>query len=254
MKSKKIVLPIVCMFMMVLLSACGGKGEKTGDVPFAEVEKTETENMDEADVSVTENPKEDTGTEKGESGKTLIAYFSRVGNTDFADDVDAVTSASLLVKDNRIYGNTQYVATLVQKAAGGDLFLIETKEKYPSDYDETDKQGEKENREKARPELASHVENLDEYTTVFLGFPNWYYDMPMAVYSFLEEHDLSGKTIIPFVTSGGSGFSDAISAIKELEPDAGVVEDGFETTHSKVDEVTFDGVKAWVNGLGIEKK
>ncbi len=90
MKSKKIVLPFVCMFMMVLLSAC-----------------------------------------------ILIAYFSRVGNTDFADDVDAVTSASLLVKDNRIYGNTQYVATLVQKAAGGDLFLIETKEKYPSDYDET---------------------------------------------------------------------------------------------------------------------
>ena len=184
----------------------------------------------------------------------MIAYFSRVGNTDFADDVDAVTSASLLVKDNRIYGNTQYVATLVQKAAGGDLFLIETKEKYPSDYDETDKQGEKENREKARPELVSRVENLDEYTTVFLGFPNWYYDMPMAVYSFLEEHDLSGKTIIPFVTSGGSGFSDAISAMKELEPDAGVVEDGFETTHSKVDEVTFDEVEQWVNDLGIEKK
>lgn len=254
MKSKKIVLPFVCMFMMVLLSACGGKGEKTGEVPFAEVEKAETENMGEADVSVTENPKEDTGTEKGESGKILIAYFSRVGNTDFADDVDAVTSASLLVKDNRIYGNTQYVAMLVQKVAGGDLFLIETKEKYPSDYDETDKQGEKENSEKARPELVSRVENLDEYTTVFLGFPNWYYDMPMAVYSFLEEHDLSGKTIIPFVTSGGSGFSDAISAIKELEPDAGVVEDGFETTHSKVDEVTFDEVEQWVNGLGIEKK
>ena len=254
MKSKKIVLPFVCMFMMVLLSACGGKGEKTGDVPFAEVKKTNPDSTDKTDVSVTENSKEDTGTEKSESGKILIAYFSRVGNTDFTDDVDAVTSASLLVKDNRIYGNTQYVATLVQKAAGGDLFLIETKEKYPCDYDETDKQGEKENREKTRPELASHVENLDEYTTVFLGFPNWYYDMPMAVYSFLEEHDLSGKTIIPFVTSGGSGFSDAISAMKELEPDAGVVEDGFETTHSKVDEVTFDEVEQWVNDLGIEKK
>ena len=78
--------------------------------------------------------------------------------------------------------------------------------------------------------------------------------MPMAVYSFLEEHDLSGKTVIPFVTSGGSGFSDAISAIKELEPDASVVEDGFETTHSKVGEVTFDEVEAWINGLDLEKK
>ena len=75
----------------------------------------------------------------------MIAYFSRVGNTDFADDVYAVTSASLLIKDNQIYGNTQYVAALVQKAAGGDLFLIETKEKYPSDYNKTDEQGEKEN-------------------------------------------------------------------------------------------------------------
>ena len=254
MKSKKIVLPFVCMFMMILLSACGSKGGKTGDVPFAEVEKTNPDDTDKADVSVTENPKEDTRTEKGKSGKTLIAYFSRVGNTDFADDVDAVTSASLLTKDNQIYGNTQYVAALVQKAAGGDLFLIETKEKYPSDYNKTDEQGEKENREKARPEMASHIENLDEYTTVFLGFPNWYYDMPMAVYSFLEEHDLSGKTVIPFVTSGGSGFSDAISAIKELEPDASVVEDGFETTHSKVGEVTFDEVEAWINGLDLEKK
>ena len=70
----------------------------------------------------------------------MIAYFSRVGNTDFADDVYAVTSASLLIKDNQIYGNTQYVAALVQKAAGGDLFLIETKEKYPSDYNKTDEQ------------------------------------------------------------------------------------------------------------------
>lgn len=89
---------------------------------FAEVEKTETENMDEADVSVTENPKEDRGAEKGKSGKILIAYFSRVGNTDFADDVNAVTAASLLVKDNRIYGNTQYVAMLVQ-AGRWNLYL-----------------------------------------------------------------------------------------------------------------------------------
>ena len=69
-----------------------------------------------------------------------------MGNTDFADDVYAVTSASLLIKDNQIYGNTQYVAALVQKAAGGDLFLIETKEKYPSDYNKRQKKGLQENR------------------------------------------------------------------------------------------------------------
>ena len=77
----------------------------------------------------------------------LIAYFSRVGNTDFPEDVDAVSSASLLRKDGALYGNTQYVAALIQQAAGGDLFLIETEEKYPADYDATDKQGAKESKE-----------------------------------------------------------------------------------------------------------
>lgn len=254
MKSKKMVLLFLCIFTMALLSACGSKGEKTGNVPFAEAGQTDSNDKDKTDVSVTENAKEDSKAGESKNEKILIAYFSRVGNTDFADDVDAVASASLVVRDNRIYGNTQYLASLIQKAAGGDLFLIQTKEKYPSDYDKTDEQGEKENREKARPELASHVENLDEYTTVFLGFPNWYYDMPMAVYSFLEEHDLSGKTVIPFVTSGGSGFSDAISEIKRLEPDARVLEDGFTITHSKIDEVSIDEVEEWVSGLGLEKK
>lgn len=120
-EKKKIVLPFVFMLMMVLLSACGSKGEKTEDVPFAQVEKTDSDDTDKADVSVTENAKEDMGTEESKSGKILIAYFSRVGNTDFADDVDAVTSASLFVKDNQIYGNTQYLATLIQKATGRDL-------------------------------------------------------------------------------------------------------------------------------------
>ena len=77
-------------------------------------------------------------------------------------------------------------------------------------------------------------------------FPNWYYSMPMAVYTFLEDHDLSGKKIIPFVTSGGSGFSDAIS---EIQPEADVVPEGFEVTHSKVDEVSSGDIKKWISDL-----
>ena len=155
-------------------------------------------------------------TAQGGDSNILIAYFSRVGNTDFPDDIDAVSSASLLRKDGELFGNTQYIASLIQQATDGDLFLIETAEKYPVDYDETDALGQKENRERSRPALASHVDNLDDYDRIFLGFPNWYYDMPMAVYAFLEEYDLSGKTIIPFVTSGGSGFSKAVSAIQSI--------------------------------------
>ena len=79
-----------------------------------------------------------------EGGSTLIAYLSRVGNTDFPEDVDAVTTASLMRKDGVLLGNTQYIASLIQEHTGGDLFLIETKEKYPADYDETDAQVQQE--------------------------------------------------------------------------------------------------------------
>ena len=181
----------------------------------------------------------------------LIAYFSRVGNTDFPEDVDAVSSASLLRKDGALYGNTQYVAALIQQATGGDLFLIETEEKYPADYDETDQLGGKENRERSRPALASHVDDIADYDMIYLGYPNWYYDMPMAVYAFLEEYDLSGKTIIPFVTSGGGGFSKSISEIQSLQPNAEVLTEGYKVTHSKIDDVTLEDIEQWLDSLEI---
>ena len=181
----------------------------------------------------------------------LIAYFSRVGNTDFPEDVDAVSSASLLRKDGALYGNTQYVAALIQQATGGDLFLIKTEEKYPANYDETDQLGGKENRERSRPALASHVDDIADYDMIYLGYPNWYYDMPMAVYAFLEEYDLSGKTIIPFVTSGGSGFSKSISEIQSLQPNAEVLTEGYKVTHSKVDDVTLEDIEQWLDSLEI---
>ena len=97
---------------------------------------------------------------------------------------------------------------------GADLFSIQTQERYPDTYDETiDAQGQQEQQEGARPALRSQVEDMDSYDVIFLGYPNWWGDMPMAVYSFLDEYDLSGKQVIPFVTSGGSGFSNTVAAI-----------------------------------------
>ncbi len=174
-----------------------------------------------------------TVTPQSQKSNILIAYFSRMGNTDFPDDIDAVTSASLLKSGGELYGNTQYIATLIQQHTGGDLFLIQTEEKYPSVYEEIDEQGGEEHRSGIRPKLAAHVENMDDYSIIFLGYPIWYYDMPMAVYSFLEEYDLSGKTIIPFVTSGASGFTGTLSTIQEIQPDANVQPDGFDVKHSK---------------------
>ena len=249
---RKVTTALLCAFVLLAFAGCNGNTQKTGDFSFHDNSAQSTQNQNGTEQN---NPGQDdvyqsaADSKQEEDSKTLIAYFSRVGNTDFPAGADVTASASLIVKDGGLYGNTQYIATMIQRATGGDLFLIETEEKYPADYDATGRQGAKESKEKSRPELASHIENINEYDTVYLGFPNWYYGMPMAVYSFLEEYNLSGKTIIPFVTSGGSGFSDTIPEIQSIQPDATVLSEGFKVTHSKVSDVTFEDVEEWINGL-----
>lgn len=166
--------------------------------------------------------------------KTLVAYFTRVGNTDFPDGTDASSSASLMKNGNQLIGNTEYIADVIVDVTKGDKFLIQTQAKYSADYDELVDQQKEEKTEQSRPALQSHVENFSEYDVIYLGFPNWWYGMPMPVYSFLEEYDFSGKTIIPFNTSGGSGFSDAVEEIKKLSPNATVL-DGYTTNGNGVE-------------------
>ena len=126
-------------------------------------------------------------------GKILVAYFSRVGNE---YGVGNITK-----------GNTAIVAEIIAQKTGADLFEIKTVKSYPADYDECTKIASREKSEKARPALSTSVTNFEQYDTIFLGCPIWWGDMPMAVYTFLESYNFSGKTIIPFVTHGGSGLS-----------------------------------------------
>lgn len=133
--------------------------------------------------------------------------------------------------------------------AGGDLFSIRTSVVYPADGGELIDYAAQEQEENARPELTTHIENLDGYDTIFIGYPNWWADLPMAVYSFFDEYDFSGKTIIPFNVHNGSRFSRTIQTIQGLEPDATVVEDGFTVSEQTVAEAAED-VAAWLEGLG----
>ncbi|MFQ6840861.1 MAG: flavodoxin [Agathobaculum sp.] len=131
----------------------------------------------------------------------------------------------------------------------GRPIRIQTTDPYPETYDATIELAQEENTEGARPALATHIENLDAYDTVFLGFPNWWSDMPMALYSFLEEYDFSGKTIVPSVTSGGSGFSGALDTIAELQPDAAVL-DGLRISGSSAADAQAE-VTSWLADLGF---
>ena len=180
------------------------------------------------------------------SSNILIAYFS-VPET---DGVDAVAGASRVVVDGDVLGNTQYIAQLIQQQTGGDLFRIETVQKYPGSHDPLLEFAYNERAEGARPELAAEMENLDSYDIIFLGYPNWNADLPMPLYTLLEQTDLSGKTIVPFTTHGGSRFSRTIQTIQELQPNATVVSDGLSISRNSVAQAEGD-VASWVSGLGL---
>ena len=106
------------------------------------------------------------------------------------------------------------------------------------------------NRHGGAAELAEQMENLDSYDIVFLGYPNWNADLPMPLYTLLEQTDLSGKTIVPFTTHGGSGFSRTIQTIQELQPNATVISDGLSISRNSVAQTEGD-VASWVSGLGL---
>lgn len=180
--------------------------------------------------------------DREQGSNILIAYFT-VPET---DGVDAVAGASRVVTADDVMGNTQFIATEIQKNLGGDLFAIETKQKYPGTHDKLLEFAYNEKSDNARPELSTHIDNLDDYEYIFIGYPNWNTDLPMPLYSFFEEYDFSGKTIIPFVTHGGSGFSGTINTIKKLEPDATVVEAGLSVSRNSAADAQSD-VKKWTD-------
>ena len=237
-------------FMLLALTGCSSSNASSlgteGVNTSLEIESDTITSDEENRSSLTSADTEETDTG---NEKILIAYFTRVGNTDFSDDIDAISSASLNLQDGELTGNTEIVASMIQQETRGELFRIETEKTYPFDYDELLDYGRKELDEDSRPTLSSHVENMDEYGVVFLGYPNWWFDMPMAVYSFLDEYDFTGKTIIPFCTHGGSGFSNTVATLEEYLPDSNIAE-GFEVYGEDAVEAQGD-VREWLEKIDV---
>lgn len=223
--------------------------EQSTEEPVAGEEQPAEESTETETEQSTEGTAEAESSEAGAQSSLLVAYFSYAENAALPDDVDASASASIQPWNGALTGNTGVVADMIAQATGADLFSIRTVEQYPDTYDATLDQGQQEQSDGARPELATHLENLDSYDTIFLGFPNWWGDMPMAVYSFLDEVDLSGKTVIPFVTSGGSGFSNTISTIQQMEPQA-TVQEGLSISGSSATGAQQQ-VESWLSELGL---
>ena len=179
------------------------------------------------------------------NSRVLIAYF-----TVPEDDVDTVARASVVVKDGEKFGNTEYVANVIQQTIGGDLFQIEAVREYTHDHDALTDFAADEKADNARPELKNHIEDISKYDTIILGYPNWWADLPMPVYTFLEEYDLGAKTIIPFVTHGGSGFSNTRKTISDLQPGAFVSDNSLNLSRNDI-LGNEDTITEWAKSLDI---
>lgn len=143
----------------------------------------------------------------------LIAYYSRRGQNYVGGNIEDLP-----------IGNTEIVAQKIEKLTDGDMFRIDTVKQYPADYTACTEVAQRELRENARPRLMDKVDGMEQYDTVFLGYPNWWGTMPMGVHTFLESYDFAGKTIIPFCTHEGSGMGRSVADIQRICPSATVLE------------------------------
>ena len=168
--------------------------------------------------------------------KSLVAYFSRKGNNWVNGRVINLT-----------FGNTEVIAKMINEIVGGDLFHIDTVKQYPKGYEETTKVAKQELKNNARPELTDHVLDMNLYEVIFLGYPNWWGTMPMALHTFLESYDFSGKTIIPFCTHEGSGLGSSVKNIEKLCPKAEVI--NAIAFHGGSVKNAREGVEKWINQI-----
>lgn len=249
---KKIISILFSAMLVLFLAACGNNNQTTAEDAPSETVTPATEPADSNAESKTETVEDETentetsSTTKTGNGNVLIAYFSVMET----DDVDTVAGASRVAENGEVFGNNEYIAQMIQRETGGNLFAIETVQDYPATHDPLLEFAYNEKEDNARPELATRIENLDSYDVIFLGYPNWNADLPMPLYTFLEEYNFSGKTIIPFTTHGGSGFSRTIQTISELQPNATVISDGLSISRNSVPDAESEVID-WINGLGL---
>lgn len=230
---KKTGAVLFAVALVFSLAACGGEKPGSGATASSEASSVSSESSSApAEEPVSEAFQESADTaaasasQEGpeETGGTLVAYFSWSGNT-------------------------RGMAELIAQETGGDLFEIATVNPYTDDYNELLDIAQQEQSEDARPELNEQVENWDSYDTVFVGYPNWWSDAPMAVYTFLESYDFTGKTLIPFNTSANGGFGRSLSGIEESAPGATVLE-GLALTESELGEEQAR-ITSWLEGLAL---
>ena len=217
---KYIIYSLLIISLLFLVTGCGKK-------------ESNSETDKKANDILNSTPSNETTS----NNKILIVYFSRTGENYNVGNVDV--------------GNTAIMASYIKEYLNADSFEIVPTNPYPNSYDECLKVATKERNEKARPAIKKKIDNISSYDTIFLGYPIWWGDMPMIVYTFMEEYDLSGKTIIPFNTHEGSGSSGTYNSIKAKLSNSNVNTNGLALTGQKArtDNGKTDTIN-WLKELG----
>ncbi len=234
MKGKRISAVIMSLLLAMSMTACGGNDSQTStDSTTSQADST---------VSQDSQKTESTAQSSDDQPKTLVLYFSAAN----LKDTDAVSSATPVQNG---LASTQKLAILIHDEVGGDLVKIVPTNDYPLSYDETAEVAKNEADNNERPMFEPLGVKIEEYDTIYIGYPMWWYTVPMIINTFFDTYDFSGKTIIPFNTHAGSGDGGTYDTIRELEPDA-TVRNGLAVSGENVfDESTKQYVKDWVAGL-----
>lgn len=221
MKRKTVLVLVIMLVLALIVSGCttSSSRQNTENTP-EQVLQSPVQNST-PDLKIVATKETNTSGTGGE--KILVAYFSHSGNT-------------------------RVIANQIHDRVGGDIFEIKTVDSYPQDYEAVKAVAMKELNEGFRPALATHVDNIDSYDVVFVGYPIWWGTMPMPVESFLTGYNFSGKTIVPFSTHEGSGLGSSVRDIKALCPQS-TVREGLAIQGGSVNTAQ-DQVSSWLQGMG----
>lgn len=218
---KKLYSLIMVLALLFTFAACSNNTNHDDSSPTQQQSNTQNTVPDEESGEANDAS---TPTETG--SKSLVVYFSWSGNT-------------------------ENVAKSIQSQTDSDIFEIVPATPYSDDYDTVVDLAQEEQRNNARPAISGSIENIEQYDVVYVGFPNWWGDMPMILYTFFDTYDLSDKTVALFCTSGGSGLSNTVNEVKTLEPNA-TVTDGLHIRDNAADNPE-SAVGDWLNDIGLAK-
>ena len=243
---KRLTALLLAFALTFSLAACGNSSQgdannasSNSSEPSAAVETSSVSQVPDESAGNSETDEEsNSGSE--EQSNILVAYFSWADNAILAENVDAVASPSVIAP-----GNVRQLAGWVQEETGADLFSIRVTEPYPSDWDDCLARANQERGDNARPELMENVEDLSQYDTIFLGYPNWWYGVPMALLTFLESNDFSGKQVYLFCSHGTGGLANSVEIITEAIPNAEISDNIFDCYEEEAPSSQED-IQSWV--------